>query len=115
MAFVQYILLRDDLNFSRGALVAQACHSSVCSIEKYRGHPDTIEYLRDLKSMAKIVLKIGEKDVKETESYLVAKGIDHTVWIESPENIPTCISLRPYSRDQIPEVVEYFRRFRLFA
>lgn len=51
----------------------------------------------------------------ETVRYLLSRAIDHTVWIEAPEDIPTCISLRPYCREEIPEVVEYLRRFRLFA
>lgn len=59
MTVVQYILLRSDLSFSRGAVIAQACHSSVYSIEKYRNHPDTIEYLENIESMAKIILKVS--------------------------------------------------------
>ncbi|AHL30088.1 peptidyl-tRNA hydrolase PTH2 [Encephalitozoon intestinalis ATCC 50506] len=114
MTVVQYILLRSDLSFSRGAVIAQACHSSVYSIEKYRNHPDTIEYLENIESMAKIILKIKEKDVEEIAGYLTSKGIDHTVWIEDPERIPTCISLRPYKRSHIPDVVDYLARFGLF-
>lgn len=59
MTIVQYILLRNDLNFSKGALIAQACHSSVYSIERYRDHPDTIEYLRNIRLMTKVVLKVS--------------------------------------------------------
>ncbi|AFN82813.1 hypothetical protein EROM_040450 [Encephalitozoon romaleae SJ-2008] len=114
MAIVQYILLRNDLNFSRGALIAQACHSSVYSIERYRDHPDTVEYLRNVRLMTKVVLKIKGKDVGEIIDHLVSKNIDHTVWVEEPESITTCISLRPYAKDKIADVVEYFKRFKLF-
>ncbi|KAG5859858.1 peptidyl-tRNA hydrolase [Encephalitozoon hellem] len=114
MAIVQYILLRGDLNFSRGALIAQACHSSVYSIERYRDHPDTVEYLRSARHMTKIILKIKEEDVEEIVGHLVSKNIDHTVWVEEPENIATCISLRPYRKSQVADTAEYLRRFKLF-
>ena len=59
---VQIILLRKDLakncNYSRGAVVAQACHASVAVVTENLGDNDTKEYLHKLLSMHKIVLGV---------------------------------------------------------
>ncbi|KHN69899.1 hypothetical protein CWI42_040940 [Ordospora colligata] len=115
MDIAQYILLRGDLKgFSTGALIAQACHSSVCSIETYRRCADTVMYVADIGSMKKIILRIEQSDIDGILEHFLTHNIDHTVWIEHPENITTCISTRPYNRHEIKQTVEYLKRFRLF-
>ena len=42
---------------------------------------------------------------------LCEKGIDHKMWIEHPENFPTCIATKPYPKD---EIQQYFKKFKLF-
>lgn len=42
---------------------------------------------------------------------LSSKGIDHKLWIEQPENIPTCIATRPYVKENIQE---NFKKFKLY-
>ena len=37
--------------------------------------------------------------------------MDHKLWIEDPEDIPTCIALRPYPKDQVQK---YFKKLRMF-
>nr|XP_006116808.1 putative peptidyl-tRNA hydrolase PTRHD1 [Pelodiscus sinensis] len=37
-------------------------------------------------------------------------NIDHKVWIEQPENITTCIALRPYPKE---EVHQHLKKFKL--
>lgn len=49
--------------------------------------------------------------MKELAETLQQKNIDHTLWLEQPENIATCIALRPYPKE---EVSQYLKKFRLF-
>ncbi|XP_019339340.1 putative peptidyl-tRNA hydrolase PTRHD1 isoform X2 [Alligator mississippiensis] len=37
-------------------------------------------------------------------------SVDHEMWIEQPENIATCIALRPYPKDQVHQ---YLKKFKL--
>ena len=54
---------------------------------------------------------------KDKESLMIlsetlsGKGIDHKMWIEQPENFPTCIATKPYPKD---EIQQYFTKFKLF-
>lgn len=59
---VQYVVIRKDLckvlKWSVGAIVAQACHATAAVIHLFRDDPHTIEYLKDMDSMHKIVLEV---------------------------------------------------------
>lgn len=62
--------------------------------------------------MRKVVLEApGETTLKELAETLQQKNIDHMLWLEQPENIATCIALRPYPKE---EVNQYLKKFRLF-
>ncbi len=45
------------------------------------------------------------------EQKLIEAGVDHKMWIEQPENFPTCIAVRPYKKD---EVQKHFKKLKLF-
>lgn len=32
---------------------------------------------------------------------LVESGIEHKLWLEQPENIPTCIAVKPYVKETV--------------
>lgn len=36
-------------------------------------------------------------------------GIDHEVWTEQPENMATCLALRPYPKDQVHQHLKKFK------
>lgn len=36
-------------------------------------------------------------------------SIDHQVWTEQPENVPTCLALRPYPKDQVHQHLKKFK------
>ncbi|KAK4825353.1 hypothetical protein QYF61_026872 [Mycteria americana] len=36
-------------------------------------------------------------------------GIDHEVWTEQPENVATCLALRPYPKDQVHQHLKKFK------
>lgn len=52
-----------------------------------------------------------ETTLKELAGTLQEKNIDHMLWLEQPENVATCIALRPYPKE---EVSQYLKKFRLF-
>ncbi|XP_038627470.1 putative peptidyl-tRNA hydrolase PTRHD1 [Tachyglossus aculeatus] len=113
---VQYVVLRGDLSraplsWPLGALVAQACHAATAALHVYRAHPDTAAYLGDLGSMRKVVLEIpDEAALKALATHLQQESVDHTLWLEQPENTPTCLALRPYPKD---EVNSHLRKLKL--
>ena len=55
---VQYIVVRKDLAWPAGALIAQACHAATAVIHQFYDHKDTKDYLSDLDNMHKIVLMV---------------------------------------------------------
>ncbi|XP_038218305.1 putative peptidyl-tRNA hydrolase PTRHD1 [Zerene cesonia] len=115
-SIVQYILLRSDLlkdlGWSIGALVAQACHASTAVLHVYRDDENTINYLGDLDNMHKVVLEVlNEESLKKVAEKLKENSIDHKLWIEQPENIPTCLALKPYPKE---EVKKYVGKFKLY-
>ncbi|XP_051009347.1 putative peptidyl-tRNA hydrolase PTRHD1 [Acomys russatus] len=114
---VQYLVLRKDLSqapfsWPTGALVAQACHAATAALHLHRDHPHTAAYLRELGRMRKVVLEAAdETTLKDLAETLQQKSIDHMLWLEQPENIATCIALRPYPKE---EVSQYLKKFQLF-
>jgi peptidyl-tRNA hydrolase len=108
---VQYLLVRKDLKWPTGALIAQACHASTAAIHESAGEADTVAYLRDLANMHKIVLEAGSAEaLHETSTALAAAGVAHKLWIEQPEAIPTCLASRPAPRKLLQP---FFRAFKL--
>lgn len=60
---VQYVALRGDLadKWPLGALIAQACHASSAALHLFRDDPSTQNYLADLNSMHKVVLRVSDR------------------------------------------------------
>lgn len=52
----------------------------------------------------------GADQVKNLADKLVASGIAHKLWIEQPENIPTCLATKPYPKSVVSV---FFRKFKL--
>lgn len=52
-----------------------------------------------------------EVSLRGLATKLTEENIDHKLWIEQPENIPTCIATKPYPKDQVQK---YFKKFKLF-
>uniref|UniRef100_A0A8C6E0K8 peptidyl-tRNA hydrolase n=1 Tax=Moschus moschiferus TaxID=68415 RepID=A0A8C6E0K8_MOSMO len=101
---VQYLVLRKDLSqapfsWPAGAVVAQACHAATAAFHLHQ-------------RMRKVVLEApDETTLKLLAETLQQKNIDHKLWMEQPENMPTCIALRSYPKE---EVSRYLKKFRLF-
>jgi len=113
---VQYVVVRKDLvenlGWPTGALIAQCCHACIAAIHLFYTDEHTKEYLTDLNSMHKVVLEAKDsKSLVTLAERLSEQGIDHKMWIEQPENYPTCIATKPYPKD---EIQQYFKQFKLF-
>lgn len=62
-----------------------------------------------------ISISIQAPDVSKLNSLgevLQQNDIKHKVWIEQPENIPTCIALKPYRKE---DVHKYVKKFKLLS
>ena len=52
--------------------------------------------------MHKVVLEAKtEADLITTANKLKEANIDHKLWIEQPENFPTCLAVKPYPKEVV--------------
>lgn len=110
---VQYVVVRKDLNWPVGALIAQACHAVTAVTHLFHDDPQTQEYLKNLDEMHKVVLEApNETALMNLKDRLVENDIKHKLWIEQPENIPTCLVLKPYIKEDVQKYVKSFRLFK---
>ncbi|KAL5216575.1 hypothetical protein ABZP36_007976 [Zizania latifolia] len=136
---VQYVVLRRDLAdaWPLGSVVAQGCHAAVAALWAHRDHPDTAAYCGpdNLDRMHKacstfcltqtprsslyfssiynlcVTLEVkGETQLKNLAEKLEAAGVRHKLWIEQPENIPTCIATAPCPKSQVSS---FFKKLKL--
>ncbi|XP_030475490.2 uncharacterized protein LOC115692690 [Syzygium oleosum] len=112
---VQYVVLRRDLidAWPLGSVVTQGCHASVAAIWSHRDDPLTLQYCSpdNLDSMHKVTLEVkGEPQMLNLAEKLKAGDIAHKLWIEQPENIPTCLATKPYPKSVISS---YFKKLKL--
>lgn len=112
---VQYVVLRRDLAdaWPLGSVVAQGCHAAVAAVWAHRDHPDTAAYCApdNLDRMHKVTLEVkGETQLNNLAEKLAAAGVRHKLWIEQPENIPTCIATAPCPKSQVSS---FFKKLKL--
>ncbi|XP_017421034.1 uncharacterized protein LOC108330945 [Vigna angularis] len=112
---VQYVVLRRDLidTWPLGSVVTQGCHASVSVVWSNKDDPDTVDYCSPDKidSMHKVTLEVkGETQIKNLSEKLTSGGIIHKLWIEQPENIPTCLATKPYPKSIVSS---YFKKLKL--
>jgi len=116
MPVVQYVLVRGDLLLKQGwplgAVMAQACHAATAAIHLFYGDESVQQYLADLDNMHKVVLEVpGEKELRAVTEKLTEAGVQHKLWVEQPENFPTCLATKPCPKE---EVQKYFKKFKLY-
>ena len=63
--------------------------------------------------MHKVVLETGPDDLTKISEKLKEAGVDHKLWIEQPEDFPTCLAVKPYPKEVGPLYYPY-REFYLF-
>lgn len=109
---IQYIVVRGDLDWPRGSLMANASHASVAAIYKTIETDSTKKYLNYLEDMHKIVLKAENlNELESVELKLKENKISHYKWIEKPEMMPTALATAPLSKLLLKS---YFRKLKLF-
>ncbi|KAM6324019.1 putative peptidyl-tRNA hydrolase PTRHD1 [Aegotheles albertisi] len=114
-ALVQYVVLRGDLarpprSWPLGAVVAQGCHAALGAAHAHRQHPDTRAYLEMGGAMRTVVLEApDEAALTALAETLREQSIDHELWMEQPENVATCLALRPYPKDQVHQHLKKFK------
>ena len=103
----QVIIMRSDLNMSRGKIAAQACHASLGSFKKSEASK-----LRKWESEGgkKVVLKVESLEdlyeiyeiakKRDTASYLV-RDAGHT---ELPSSTVTCLAIGPDDDEKIDKI-----------
>lgn len=112
---VQYILVRTDLEWGLGAMIAQACHASVASIATTLESSITKSYLGDLNNMHKVILKADKlEDLLKAERKLKEANIAHHMWIEQPENIATCLACSPQPKSLVQTIFRHFKLLRWY-
>lgn len=109
---VQYIAVRSDLKWPKGALIAQGAHASVAAIHLFYSDPDTVTYLKSLDSMHKIVVGVPSlEELNKLNELLINQNIKFKLWTEQPENMPTCLATKPYAKSLVEN---FFKSFKLF-
>ncbi|CAD7084306.1 unnamed protein product [Hermetia illucens] len=111
---VQYVIVRGDLmkslSWPLGAVIAQCCHAATAVSHLYKDDEDTKAYFADLDSMHKVVLEAPtEADLTKLSETLKENNILHKLWVEQPENFPTCIAIKPYPKDAVHKYVKKFK------
>ena len=115
---VQYILLRRDLkkmkNYNDGAIIAQACHASSAILYRTLDDDLTKSYFSNLDRMHKIILGVdgGESELNELSCILKQNSIEHYLWTEQPENIPTAIAVKPYYKKDVEHLFSKYKLYR---
>ncbi|XP_073051869.1 uncharacterized protein [Primulina eburnea] len=112
---VQYVVLRRDLidSWPLGSIVTQGCHASVAAIWAHKDDPDTLLYCSppNIDSMHKVTLEVkGETQIRNLSEKLEAGGVAHKLWMEHPENIPTCLATKPYPKSYVSS---FFKKLKL--
>jgi peptidyl-tRNA hydrolase len=115
-SLVQYVVVRGDLlarlAWPVGALVAQACHAATAVIHLHYQDANTQLYLADLDNMHKVVLEApDEESLRDLARKLAESGVDHKLWVEQPEDFPTCLAVKPYPKS---EVQRHFKKLKLY-
>ncbi|CAO2815932.1 unnamed protein product [Amaranthus hypochondriacus] len=112
---VQYVVVRRDLidSWPLGSVITQGCHASVAAIWEHKHDATTLRYCCTpaLDSMHKVTLEVkGETQLVNLSEKLKASGILHKLWIEQPENFPTCLATKPYPKSVVSP---FFRKLKL--
>lgn len=119
---LMYLIVRQDLadSWPRGAVAAQVAHAAtaVCAelllMPRTAAPPAAIAYFSSAAHMRKVVVAVPEEQsLLETAAKLQAAGVGHKLWIELPENVPTCIATYP-SLKSVLRGLPFLRRLPLY-
>ena len=93
-------------------MIAQACHASVAALFRFADDPQVVEYTTQLESMHKVILEVpSEEALRSLSQKLTDAQIDHHLWQELPEEIPTALATKPDTKETLRP---YFKKCKLF-
>ena len=52
-----------------------------------------------------------QEGLQNLSGELERNGVQHKLWVEQPEDIPTCLATMPFPKTHIQQ---YFKKFKLF-
>ena len=110
-------LLEDPFSWPLGAVVGQGCHACTAAMWKYRDAEETQEYAApgNIENMHKVVLAAkDEAQLLAAADKLKAKGIEHWLWVEHPEEVRTALAVRPYRRSVVQKT-KALKKLKLFG
>ena len=62
-------------------------------------------------AMPQVVLEVkGESQLRTLSGKLTEAGVKHKLWVEQPEDYPTCLATKPYHKS---EIAQHFKKFQL--
>ncbi|OQV22148.1 putative peptidyl-tRNA hydrolase PTRHD1 [Hypsibius exemplaris] len=110
---IQYLILRGDLKWPVGSLVAQGAHAASAALHIFREDSQTQRFLADLDRMHVCVLKVpDEVALSSLADQLKEKDIGFKLWIEQPENVATCLATKPYMKSAVSSFFAHLKLFR---
>jgi peptidyl-tRNA hydrolase, PTH2 family len=105
----QIIVMRADLNMSRGKIAAQACHASLGS---YKKADDRILKKWESEGEKKVVLKVNSLE-ELFEVYELAKVTNMPIYLvhdaghtEIPKSTVTCLGIGPDEDEKIDKITQ---------
>ncbi|KAJ1819336.1 hypothetical protein LPJ60_003826 [Coemansia sp. RSA 2675] len=110
-ARTMFIVMRKDLvkvlNWPLGSVVSQGSHAAVAAIHKFREDERVKEYLSDVDGMHKVVLETkNEASLVKVADSLKQQDIPYYLWVEQPENTPTCLATVPVMRSDLGDALK---------
>lgn len=110
-----FVILRRDLGWPTGPLIAQACHATSAVLQRFRHDPRVEEYLSEanLSSMHKVVLQVKTlAKLQAVRDALAERDLCFHEWVEQPENEFTAIATIPYEKDELTGALKKCELFR---
>lgn len=110
---VQYVVVRRDLGWPAGPVMAQAVHACVAATWAARGAEETERYCGEAAAQMRTVVLAAdaEEDCVRLAGELAAAGVPHVAWREQPEDVVTAVAAAPR---EMAEVKPLFKKFKLF-
>lgn len=65
-----------------------------------------------LLTLACVLQAPDEAALSSLSETLTQAGVAHKLWVEQPENIPTCLALKPCPKDAVQQLLRKFKLFK---
>ncbi|KAJ2782808.1 hypothetical protein GGI18_003584 [Coemansia linderi] len=108
-ARTMFIVMRKDLVKVHATPhdIRASYHAAVAAIHKFREDERVKEYLSDVDGMHKVVLETkNEASLVKVADSLKQQDIPYYLWVEQPENTPTCLATVPVMRSDLGDALK---------